>query len=514
MVDISLRSSVAFCVLCGAFLLLATFKDTLVNIPATPPHTPQQRQFGQPLATPTVLTVAVESDHESRVAAILRRQGALSADNAASSDSAHSTGDTASPDPPPHAPTPQQPQPQLSNESEPVPWVAAAKTTHNGGVTNKGMNQAALQGPIPEHISEDPLWEQTARETCSLNFTAIIRHQLGPWLESGIKQAHVDDLYCQRKHVARISYVGGELRYGSWQLGMDVNRLRSALWFIHLATERAKLRGNPIPPFEVVINPTDKTSEYGIGGTTLGGKRRPLLCNAKCDGDASISFPIMFNAAFGTGTGEMSLALYRHKYSELVAMGRPGEWHAKIPKMFFSSTNTRGHRAAIFDSEHPGVVALPEVVPISLYGDFQYLIYAFGHSGWSQRLRELAFMDAVLLLEESQCREYYHDVFTPHVDYIPVAEDLSNLDDALERAMSGHDRRMAQRWRAKGYEVLSLPCVLDYVEGLLREYARLQRFAPQQRPDHRPYAMTDPLSVFSHRTEPPDAHTCTRAAQA
>jgi hypothetical protein len=230
------------------------------------------------------------------------------------------------------------------------------------------------------------------------------------------------------------------------------------MWLIQMAINRASARGKPLPPFELILNPTDKSSEFGTGGTQkVLADPLPLFCNAKCSGDASISFPIMFNAQFGGAAGEMSLPLYYHKYNALLAADSKQSWEDKKPKLFFTSTNTRGNRAAIFKATSPAILALPRVVPMSDYTQYQYLLYAYGHNGWSQRLRELCLMKAVVVMEESRCHEYYQDVLQPGVDHVTVQEDFANLDTVADEIVHSHTaNKMASAWLKRGKEVSSI----------------------------------------------------------
>lgn len=343
-----------------------------------------------------------------------------------------------------------------------------------------------------------------------MDFSAAVQQQLVPWPDKGsITQARLDRLFCVRKQVAKISYVGGELRHASFQLNMDLNRLQATMWLVHLAAARARAAGRLLPDFEIVLNPTDKTSAFAKGRSTAWEDPLPLFCNAKCAGDTSISFPIMFNGQFGGAGGEMSVPLYESKYRELQAMGAPARWRDKKPFLFFSSTNVRGNRAAIFRSRSPSVTALPEVVPVEKYGEYKYLIYAYGHSGWSQRLRELAFMDAVVLMENSSCHEYYHYAFDQGRHYIAAREDLSDLEARLAEATADDARAeaMASGWVRRGREVLRLPCVLQYVEDVLREYAARQAFDPVPRPSWPLHRLNVTQRHFV-ATQPPPLEEC------
>lgn len=399
-----------------------------------------------------------------------------------------------------------------------------------GGNTHKGVG-AVFGLESNNNVVADPLFGEMVEAECALAKSDYLRQavakQLTPWRNAAeapsathagargaekeevrppVRMRHLDMQYCMRKQVARISYVKGVLRHASWQLNMDFNRLRQSMWFLRLATLRAERRGRPIPDFEILLNPTDKTAGYARGGTEdLTHEPLPLFCNAKCEGDSSISFPIMFNAQLGGAGGEMALPLYAAKYSELQELGAPVPWREKKPTLFFSGTNMRGNRAAIYQSRSPHITALMQVVPIADYGHYRYLIYAFGHSGWSQRLRELALMDAVVLMEESRCHEFYQEAFEPGRDYVPVREDLADLDEKIAAAVADEagSEAMAARWLAKGRDALSLPCVLDYVEALLRAYVPKMDFQPPERPTWPEFFLNATPSHFMNKQPPP-----------
>jgi len=62
------------------------------------------------------------------------------------------------------------------------------------------------------------------------------------------------------------------------------------------------------------------------------------------------------------------------------------------------NTSHSGNRSNIFKIQSPLFKAVPKPFPLREYGKYQYLVYAYGHCGWSRRLHELAFMDAVIFM--------------------------------------------------------------------------------------------------------------------
>ncbi len=271
------------------------------------------------------------------------------------------------------------------------------------------------------------------------------------------------------------------------------------------------MRGDPLPPVELVANPTDKTSNFAKGFSAQPQLSMPLFCNAKCTGDTSISFPFMFYSQFGGAAGDMTLALYEERFQQLAMMGTQMPWAQKTPKMFFSASNVRGYREQLLQLTDPNMHLVPENVELSRYGQFQYLVYAFGHSGWSRRLRELALIEAVILMENSSCHEFFAHLYEPHKHFIPVAEDLSDLPEKLAAAMANPaaSAAMAREWLQIGQLSMTLECILDYIEHLLRAYAALQRFTPVEHTDW-PEWQFDSGIVYFHDARPPDPATCRR----
>lgn len=313
-------------------------------------------------------------------------------------------------------------------------------------IHHQNLKRANSRNVNPKRFSnnerENEIWAKLVSENCPVDFSDVIKYHLKPWSDSGITIDMLDQIYCTRKQVVRVSIVNGSLRQENWQLNMDHQRMFSSFWLLRLMIRRAKERGNPLPDVEFIANPNDKTSKFASGRNPLDPlshamPKMPLFCNAKCDGDESISFPFMFNSPFGQSQdGKMSLIQYQNIYEQLKKDGSPFEWEKKIPKMFFSGLNERGHRADLLRKRDSNMVTLAMQVEMAKYGKYQYLVYTYGHSGWSRRLREMAFMNTVVLMENSSCHEFYWHPFKPGVHYIPVQEDLSDLSTRLAAAIA------------------------------------------------------------------------------
>ena len=250
----------------------------------------------------------------------------------------------------------------------------------------------------------------------------------------------------------------------------------------------AQAFGLTIPDVEMVFQGTDG-AQSTVKEEFLWDDAGPLFSNVKCEKDASVSFPMGFHDQFGAFYGDMSLTMYDQKFTVLKKEYRPPAWKTKESSILFTSGSSagaglRGHRIELAEIKSPLLKVEDTHVPLEEYAKHRYQVYAYGRCGWSRRIRELSFMKAVVFAEASPCREYFYDALRPGTDYVPVAEDFSNLAEEVARVHK-HPKRaeeMANAWVDRASDFFALPCVLDYVWELLNEYARLQRFKPQPRP--------------------------------
>lgn len=359
---------------------------------------------------------------------------------------------------------------------------------------------------------------------CHINWTRSVDHQLHSWIQNGkISFTQVHELCTKRKHALRIHYVNSELRVSRFHtVSAETDRLLSGLWFIYLACARAQQRGAPIPAFE--INMAAGDSSFALQ-PNFWNNAGPILSNIKCGTlDASVSMPLTFVDQFGdfksatkrkrrNYTG-MSLLMYRNRYENAIEVetAHPS-WKEKTNKVFFSAwrgATDRGNRSHLYKISSSIFNISSKSIDVNHFGRYQYNIYAYGHCGWSRRIHELAFMNTVVFMEDSLCREYFHDQFLPGTEYVPVAEDFSDLEAQARRAFKEPEigARMAQRWQEKGSQMMQLQCVLDYVETLLRRYAQLQDFEPKYNSSWPEYGIHSRSEIFHDAAGLRDHSTC------
>lgn len=424
--------------------------------------------------------------------------------------------------------TPFRPAPTPNKED-----IAKVRTGGMGmGGMGMGMGKAALppysdeMGLLPMPTSAEEIQNKyfprveelnsfldLTKQTCSVDWTPSVLYQLSNWKDSGFTKESLDK-HCLRKSV-RISIVNGRIRVAWFTFTISgAQRIICMLWLLQLTLLRAAAAGRPIPDVELVAQTSDG-AESSVGAPFHFDNAGPLFSNVKCNEDASISFPMGFHDQFGArASGAMSFRMYREFWKELDALNAdstdPGQgppaWDKKEPTLFFSAGSqagrgrpkTRGYRKKLFNIDSERFVVVPESHPLSDYAKHKYLVYAYGRCGWSRRIRELAFMEAVLFVESSNCSEYFMHSLVPNKDYVPVAEDFSDLAGKVDEIHGDQKKakKLAANWLTHARSLLSLECVLDYIENLLVAYGPLQRFTPTERTSWKLYDMRNP-----------DAHT-------
>lgn len=111
---------------------------------------------------------------------------------------------------------------------------------------------------------------------------------------------------------------------------------------------------------------------------------------------------------------------------------------------------------------------------------YKYLILVDGNTAPSSRSTEVFFSHSAVIKQSSPLFEFFYPLLHPHIHYLPVAADFSDLVEVLEWAQN-HDaymKAMGITARAWAERHLSDSNVVAYVSQLLRRYHGLQRFTP------------------------------------
>lgn len=348
---------------------------------------------------------------------------------------------------------------------------------------------------------EAELWDTLVEAQCQLDWTPEVKVQLANWKDTGISLEQIEK-YCVRRSL-RVSVVGGVIRAAHWSFSnAGAARAVCFLWLVQMAILRAQAAGRVFPDVELVLQPGDG-SQSTVTRPYQWENPGPLFGSVKCGSDASVAVPMSLHDQFGSyGSGAMSLKMYARSTQRLSDWDEV-DWGDKTAQLFFSAGShpgkkaayKRGFREKLFDIKSPLFKTIYEEVEMTESSKYRYLVYAYGRCGWSRRVHELAFFHAAVFMEASNCTEFFMPKFEPMVDHVPVKEDFSDLQDKVEALHKQPEdaRRLADAWRTKGKQIFSIECILDYIELLLNEYAKLQTFTPKSHPEWPAYDLTDPI---------------------
>ena len=139
--------------------------------------------------------------------------------------------------------------------------------------------------------------------------------------------------------------------------------------------------------------------------------------------------------------------------------------------------------------------AQPDFLSLAQQEEFRYQIIVEGQCQWANRLRDALHMGTVLLIQETQCKEYYGMKLQPFVHYIPVDYWFQNLTQAVLWAESNQEavRAMNAAKIAYAKQYLASARVHEYVLKLLRRYAGLLKDEVLLRPSAVLVDLTQPL---------------------
>ena len=110
---------------------------------------------------------------------------------------------------------------------------------------------------------------------------------------------------------------------------------------------------------------------------------------------------------------------------------------------------------------------------------FKYLIDIDGNSCTYERCRWILLSNSTLLKPFSHNIQWYYKALQPYVHYLPLKEDLSDLQGAYEW-LKTHDaeaQRIADEGRNLGLSIFSKQAIEEYFATLIYEYSRLYRKA-------------------------------------
>ncbi|XP_013398028.1 protein O-glucosyltransferase 1 isoform X1 [Lingula anatina] len=117
---------------------------------------------------------------------------------------------------------------------------------------------------------------------------------------------------------------------------------------------------------------------------------------------------------------------------------------------------------------------------------YKYL-FNFRGVAASFRLKHLFLCDSVVFHVGDEWLEFFYPAMKPWVHYIPVKQDLSDVQELLEFAQANDDvvREIAKRGRQFIWDHLRMEDVKCYWEKLLKQYAKLLKFKPKRNKNYK-----------------------------
>lgn len=199
-------------------------------------------------------------------------------------------------------------------------------------------------------------------------------------------------------------------------------------------------------------------------------------------------------------------ALFGQDNDKLLQYSQSYPWEKKINKMFFRGASTGGIdpndpclgndrvRLIVFSHYHPELleadfssVFSPQIgelmsrlqkpivpfLPVADHFLYKYLIDADGNSTTYSRCRWILSSNSVLLKVSSDLTQWYYKILIPYENYIPIRQDLSDLEDIYQwlTTHDEHAREIAMNGQVLGFEAFSRESIERYVYQLLKGYS-------------------------------------------
>jgi hypothetical protein len=215
----------------------------------------------------------------------------------------------------------------------------------------------------------------------------------------------------------------------------------------------------------------------------------PVFATVHCRFGYDVSVPAIIDDLLNT----QSEATIEQSVRKWEAVGEAVPWEARLPKAYFVGDD-KAHRPKAYQQgvRFPRYLEVHRAVmctrcqgnasrsarrPFGEHARYRAAVYAHGFHFNSVRMRRLSLMGGAVIAEESPCKEWWQLLARPHVHYAPTQETFADLHRRAEELLSpGNDaaaRRMARELKALGVRAFRAQGLLDYIEALWREYARL-----------------------------------------
>ncbi|KAA8497943.1 KDEL motif-containing protein 1 [Porphyridium purpureum] len=136
-----------------------------------------------------------------------------------------------------------------------------------------------------------------------------------------------------------------------------------------------------------------------------------------------------------------------------------------------------------FTSKPKGMTQIDDVpvnpsakIPLHELMKYKYVLNVGANSDWAERLRNLLFLNSVILRHEVGTQEWFYPLLEPFVHYIPFHASMDNLVDVVVWAQTHDDlaHQIAQNANAFARTVLSEAAMLEYAKLAIDIFAAKQ----------------------------------------
>lgn len=341
-------------------------------------------------------------------------------------------------------------------------------------------------------------------------------------LHEGIRREQFEEMammagrpYVSRGSTLIIQVINGQIyadqSYWSSQAAWDILRSTFILEELRHLVKSEKTLGN----FEFILNTADcPMRNYSLSGVTFGMSR--------CRGKWAVPLPQWFNWRDGKfskwdhqikssrengqeveWSKKESIAVFRGNLRDST-MWRDQNGYHRLTRLNETNWHTFGRgKLWYLHLKHPDLldvgVDIGTVNPptsmnwtkrpyISMQNQsrrFKYAVYAEGHCGWADRLKNQLASGMVILLLETVCHEFFLPLLKPWVHYIPVRYDLEDLVEKIKWAKDNDEaaRKIGVNAAEFARTMLSKAAWRSYFKQAIKTYAGLMIYEPVKRPN-------------------------------
>lgn len=365
----------------------------------------------------------------------------------------------------------------------------------------------------------------------SSEWSEILADHLFPWKENGISRELVDATFDYPGSHVIYQYLSGQwFMYdpeqhclcnrshdGSMKYDYHMRRCNAVISILEASTKTLKASNISIGDFEMVwsvddlpfwnlVKTADRQQQILSNQTTKIIRAYPGFGAVRCPSKGALAFPFYGShrnwqidqyltsdqryswrpvVSFEKRKGAV---VFRGSLDRGCSIARDTPYHfdsnvALAPRF----NETCGRRQLLnLSKQYPELIDYRFNSWISLENQsdtFRYVISIEGFAGWADRLEELLAGNMIVFNQEHPCDQWFEPLLTPYRDFIPVANDLSNLPGRILWANS-HPNYLQRVYRsAKTFarQYLQREGILDYSITMLQMYSKLLKYKPERR---------------------------------